>query len=302
MIKINQEANVKDRTFFTQQGPISNPGSYEHLFENLPTKIDELCKVVQGNTIHVFWAERYGLKLSPERQEEVQLRWMERRLAHALKLDSHPLTESRPLEKKIVGNCRDFTLLLVSILRHQGVPARARCGFGTYFLPDHYEDHWVAEYWNAEQERWILVDAQLDEFQCNELKVQFDPLDVPRDQFIVGGAAWQMCRLEGADPDKFGIFDMHGLWFVRGDFVRDVAALNKVELLPWDCWGLINGTDDEISLEDMDFLDHLAELTSGDVPNLVEVRSIYESDQRVRMGEIIGSYIDGKMESVELNL
>jgi hypothetical protein len=293
---------VKDRTFFVQQGPISDSGNYAYLLDNLPTKIDELCKVVQGNMVHVFWAERYGLKLSPERQEEVQLRWMEKRLAHALELDPRPLTEIRPLEKKIVGNCRDFTLLLVSILRHQGVAARARCGFGTYFLPDHYEDHWVAEYWNAEQERWILVDAQLDEFQCNEMNVPFDPLDVPRDQFIVGGAAWKMCRFEGADPDKFGIFDMHGLWFVRGDFVRDVAALNKVELLPWDCWGLINGTDDEISPEDIAFLDHLAELTSGDVPNFEEVRSIYESDSRVHVGKSIGSYLKGQLEPVELNL
>ena len=292
---------MNDLTFFAEQGPISNPRSYEYLFENLPTKIDELCKVVQGNTIHVFWAERYGLKLSTDRQEEVQLRWMEKRLAHILELDSRPLTEVRPLEKKIVGNCRDFTLLLVSILRHQGVPARARCGFGAYFLPDHYEDHWVAEYWNAEQKRWILVDAQLDKFQCKELNISFDPLDVPRDQFIVGGAAWQMCRSGDEDPDKFGIFDMHGLWFVRGDFIRDVAALNKVELLPWDCWGLIKGTDDDVSPEDMAFLDHLAELTSEDVPKIEEVRGIYENDPRVRVGEAIGSYIDGKMKPIELN-
>lgn len=293
---------MKDWTFFTQQGPISDPGSYKNLFDEIPTKIDELCKIIQGYMVHVFWAKNYGLKLSSERQEEVQLRWMERRLAHALELDSRPLAESRPLEKKIVGNCRDFTLLLVSILRHQGVPARSRCGFGTYFLPDHYEDHWVAEYWNAEQERWILVDAQLDELQCNEMNVQFDPLDVPRDQFIVGGAAWQMCRSGGVDPDKFGIFDMHGLWFVRGDFVRDVAALNKVELLPWDCWGLINGSDDEIPPEDMAFLDHLAELTSGDVPDFEGVRAIYDTDPRVHVGKSIGSYLEGQLEPVELNL
>ena len=95
------------------------------------------------------------------------------------------------------------------------VPARARCGFGAYFLPNHYEDHWVAEYWNAAEERWVLVDAQLDEFQRREMQVAFDPLDVPRDQFIVGGAAWKMCRSGVADPDSFGIFDMRGLIILR---------------------------------------------------------------------------------------
>jgi hypothetical protein len=75
-------------------------------------------------------------------------------------------------------------------------PARPRCGFGAYFLPNHYEDHWVCEYWNEAGGRWVLVDAQLDELQRNVLETSFDTLDVPRDQFIVGGAAWKMCRSE----------------------------------------------------------------------------------------------------------
>jgi hypothetical protein len=128
-----------------------------------------------------------------------------------------------------------------------------------------------------------LVDARLDTLQCEVLKIPFNPLDVPRDQFIVGGKAWRMCRSGQAYPDSFGIFDMHGLGFVRGDFVRDVASLNKVELLPWDCWGIIESprldNPDELAL-----LDHVAELTCGDMPNLEAVRTLYESDTRLRMG------------------
>ena len=30
----------------------------------------------------------------------------------------------------------------------QGMPARARCGFGAYFEKGKYVDHWVTEYWN----------------------------------------------------------------------------------------------------------------------------------------------------------
>jgi hypothetical protein len=54
-----------------------------------------------------------------------------------------------------------------------------------------------------------------------------------REEFITAGKAWQMCRSGKADPDKFGIFDMHGLRFIWGDVVRDFLALNKVETLPW---------------------------------------------------------------------
>ena len=290
---------INDLTFFTQPGTITHPGIYANLLDNLPSNIGDLCKVVQGTTVHVFWAERYGLSLSEQRKAELQLRTLQKRLARTLELDDRPLSQPRPPEKKLVGNCRDFSVLLVSILRHQGVPARARCGFGAYFIPGHYEDHWVAEYWHAGQQRWVLVDAQLDSLQCEVLKIPFNPLDVPRDQFIVGGRAWQMCRKGQADPDSFGIFDMHGLGFVRGDFIRDVASLNRVELLPWDCWGIIEKSeiDDQA---DLAFLDRLAGLTSGDVPDFETVRDLYQSDARLRMDGVIHSYGSAGMEIIEI--
>jgi hypothetical protein len=295
-----------DLEFFASQSRLSDPGSQAYLFDDLPASLPELVEVVQGLMVHVFWAKRLGLNLSLERQAEVQLRTIEKRLTRTLELDprpqrvARPLREARTLETKIVGNCRDFTLLLVAMLRHKGIAARARCGFGAYFMPNHYEDHWVAEYWNAAESRWVLVDAQLDEFQCKTLHISFDPLDVPRDQFIVGGLAWQMCRSGGADPERFGIFDMHGLWFVRGDFVRDVAALNKVELLPWDCWGLINGDDASLAPGDWALLDRLAELTRGDVPDFNAVHALYESSPGLKVGKTFISWVDGKKVTVQL--
>ena len=64
--------------YFTQHGPMSDPGAYAALYANLPTAIPELVKVVQGVTIHVFWTERYGFKAPPERMDELQLRSMEK--------------------------------------------------------------------------------------------------------------------------------------------------------------------------------------------------------------------------------
>jgi hypothetical protein len=287
--------------FYALPSSITDPGSHARLLDGLPADMGELCQIVQGATIHIFWAEAYGVKLTARRQSEVQLRTLQHRLARTLELDPRPLTESRPPEKRIVGNCRDFSVLLVSILRHQGIPARARCGFGTYFIPDHFEDHWVAEVWNAEQQRWILVDAQLDSLQCDAMKIPFNPLDVPRDQFIVGGQAWQMCRNGQADPDHFGIFDMHGLGFVRGNFVRDVASLNKVELLPWDCWGIIEKPEVNDPV-DLALLDRLAGLTCGDVPDFDTVHDLYQSDARLRVDGEIHSYLASGMETVQLHI
>jgi hypothetical protein len=251
--------------------------------------------------IHIFWADRMGVSLPDERKQEVQLRSVRRMLRRLLELDGRPLTEARPPERRLVGNCRDFSVMLTAMLRQQGVPARARCGFGRYFLPNHYEDHWVTEYWDAQQARWRLVDAQLDAFQCAELKIAFDPLDVPRDQFIVGGQAWKLCRSSQADPDQFGIFDMHGLWFVRGDFLRDVAALNKTELLPWDGWGLADAPDEALSVEDYALLDRVAELTCGDVPDFDALRTLYAADDRLRVPDTIRSYTGADTVAVQLS-
>ncbi|MBK8902590.1 MAG: transglutaminase domain-containing protein [Anaerolineaceae bacterium] len=278
------------QTFFTQPGPMTDAGALKSYLDNLPGSVAELCCVIQGLMIHIFWADQYGVALSDERRQEVQLRTSTARLKRLLELDTRPLTETRPPEKRVVGNCRDFSVLLTAVLRHHHIPARARCGFGRYFLPNHYEDHWVAEYWHAAEGRWVLVDAQLDELQCAKLAIPFDPLDVPRDQFIVGGRAWQLCRSGDADAEAFGIHDMHGLWFVRGNLVRDVAALNNMELLPWDAWGLIEGRDEDLSAGDYRLLDDVAALTCGDVPAWERVRALYESDGRLRVPPVINSY------------
>ena len=285
-------------TYFSQYGRITNPGPYADLYTDLPYDISSLVQVVQGLVLHVFWAERYGVSLADERKAEVQLRKMKYRLERTLGLDSHPLGTPRANANKIVGNCRDFSVTLASMLQSKGIAARARCGFGTYFMPDHYEDHWVCEYMNESEQRWVLVDAQLDDLQLNALKITFDPLDVPRDQFLVGGAAWKMCRSGQADPNQFGIFDMNGMDFIKGNLIRDVAALNKVELLPWDCWGMIFLDSGTLPPDDLSMLDRLADLTCQDVPNFAVVRQLYESDPRLRVSESIQSFVNGNMEQV----
>ena len=281
---------MSKRDYFTTPGPMSDPGRFASLLVDMPSTIGALRDIVQGLIIHVYWADQYGVSLDDDRRAELQLRAVTRQIARLLELDSRSFTIARPPERRLVGNCRDFTVLLTTLLRRQGVPARARCGFARYFYADLFVDHWVAEYWNAAEGRWILVDAQLDALMINRLKIGFDPLDVPRDEFITGGGAWQLCRAGQADPDAFGIHDMHGLWFIRGDLGRDVAALNKIELLPWDSWGIIDRDDSDLTTEDMAALDELAALTAHDIPEIERVRQLYDLDNRWRVPDVIRSY------------
>lgn len=271
------------QTYYTSPGLMTALGEYAPCFDSLPSDIPSLVRIVQSLMLHIFWADRYGYKLPESRQAEVNLRTVPQKMKRLLELDGSTLTIPRPIDRRLVGNCRDFTVMLCAMLQHQGVAARARCGFGVYFWPNHFEDHWVCEYWNAKQGCWTLVDAQLDDFQQKTLGASFDTFDVPRDQFITGGKAWLMVRNGEADPKQFGIFDMHGVAFIRGDLIRDFLALNKVEILPWDRWDYIEDNDQDAAVKDADLMDQLARLTLGGDAAFPNLRTLYEGNARLRV-------------------
>ena len=285
--------------YYSRYGRITDPREEAGMFEGLPLGVARLRGLVQGLLIHVFWAQRYGLTLQASREQELQIRSVAEKLRQIRKLDDRPIAEPRPPEKRLVGNCRDFSLMLCSMLRYHGVPARARCGFAAYFVPKHFEDHWVCEWWDGTG-RWVKVDAQLDAMQCERLGINFDPLDVPDDQFLVGGKAWQMCRTGKADPDKFGISDLRGLWMVRGNLVRDLASLNKVELLPWDSWGLIDKKDEELSESDLALLDQVAIIAQADNSGFDRIRSVYENNDRLRVPTYVKSHAKTDVQTVRI--
>jgi hypothetical protein len=231
----------------------------------------------------------YRVTLSDEQKRDAHIRPLKETLERIHALDARPLTSSREPSHRLSSVCRHFSVMLCSILREQGIPARARCGFGAYFNPGKFEDHWVCEYWNAAEARWILVDAQVDARQRKAFKIDFDTLDVPRDRFIIAGDAWQMCRSGRADSNQFGlsIVNLQGLWFIAGNVVRDLASLNGMELLPWDVWGLMEMSDAGLSDEKRVLLDRVAALTLGGDDEFAEMRAIYESDDRLRVPPVV---------------
>ncbi len=269
--------------YYKQPGMMTNITERAYLLGDLPAGVPELCKVVQGIMLHVFWAEAYGVKLTEDRKEEVNLRRVEDMLARIAELDERPITESRKPEMQVVGNCRDYAVFLCALLKNAGIPARARCGFATYFTPGRYEDHWICEYWDDANERWVRVDAQLDSLQISYLKIDFNPLDLPNGKFLSGGEIWSSCRRGEIDPALCGIFDLNGLWFVQGDLVRDFMALNNLEVLPWDCNVLMGGPGIDVKPEDYQVLDRIADLICAGDETFGEIRRLYESDERLRM-------------------
>jgi hypothetical protein len=293
-------SNRLAQSYYAQHGPITDPGTHGPLLDALPESIDALCECVQGLVIHRSWADAYGITLPAERSGDAQARSVSAILDRVVELDPRPLSEQRDPERRFAGTCRDFAVLLSAILRHRGVPARARCGFGGYFVPGRFEDHWICEHWDPAAERWVQTDAQIDALQRTRLGLDFDPLDLPDDRFVVAGRAWRRCRAGDADPAHFGIFDMHGLWFVRGNVVRDLAALNRMEMLPWDDWGMVLrlGESEDGPAEDVRLIDTVAELTHGAVESFEDVRALYDGEAELCIPGQVRNWQTGEDERV----
>lgn len=283
-------------SFYTRPAHMTDPGALDALLKDAPTDIPGMVAFIQNLLMHPFWAPAYRMRLNPSRQEEVHTRSVCDMLALMQRHDPRPLVFVRTLYQRAVGNCRHFSTLGTALFRRAGIPARARCGFGMYFEAGKGVDHWVIEYWNGNA--WQLLDAQIDAAQRAMLHLEFDPLNVPRDQFLTGGGAWTMCRAGRMDAMKFGILDMWGAWFIAGNLIRDVAALNNMEMLPWDSWGAMVQPGDAITPEKAALFDRLAALTADPDANFAELGALYRDDASLRVPSQIFNAVRQRMEAV----
>lgn len=288
----------EDLSFYQEQSEISSPGRYESLFAGLPTGIHELARVVQGLLLHQFWIldeKNYGitaetLKASGRNlNDEINLRSVEEILDLAVQWDDRPLTAPRVLEKRVVGNCRDYSVLLVSLLRHQGVPARVRSGVARYLLPQegHLEDHFICEYWNTGEQRWQRADGQIDAVQRKALGISMDMTDLPPNQFLDGAESYAELTEGRVAPDKTGIFDSKGEVYVHYKLISDLACVNSVEVLPWEGWGICEELG-ALSEEDLELLEEiagiLAEMRAG-TSGWREARKLFETHPKLKIPE-----------------
>ncbi|MEU9383555.1 transglutaminase-like domain-containing protein [Streptomyces sp. NPDC048279] len=244
------------------QTPYSDPGPLDTA--GLPRDPRELTRLVRGLVVHRLEGERLGHEIPRDRlHHDGEARYVREILRILRERKDAPLTEPRSYDEQFVGTCRDYSLLLCSLLRATGTPARVRGGYATYFAEGFHDDHWVTEYQRPDG-GWRLADAQVS---ADVYDVPFDPLDVPRDRFVVAGRAWRACRAGEADPGTFGVWadpGLRGLWLVRHNLVLDLAARHGTEPLPWDGWGLAGGPDTPVTADDLALLDTVASTDDPD--------------------------------------
>ncbi|MDH3324269.1 MAG: transglutaminase-like domain-containing protein [Candidatus Peregrinibacteria bacterium] len=259
----------------------------EGIYNEFPDEINKICRIIQGLLIHPgTLKELYNLNLPKERIQDRNIKTIQEILDKAKKLDNSPLTFSREPQKRVVAICKHFAMLLCSILREKGIPSRTRCGFATYFQGGWFEDHWICEYWDKKEKRWIRVDSQIDDIQIvayhlDRNKLNF--LDLPKGVFFPAGILWKLYRdgfIEGKvegfslEPEAFGE------WYIRGNMLRDFFALNEIEYL-YSEEDLLMKKGHKVTKKDLKLLDEIAEYTSNPDINFEKIRKLYKNNKKL---------------------
>jgi Transglutaminase-like superfamily len=270
---------------YAHQSAYSDPRTHADLFDQLPRGVDDVAAVVRNLIVH-YRADGDGL--SPERLAEIDSRWIDRMLDIDQRRFGAPLAEPRPLKERVAGCCRDFSLLTVSALRHQGVPARTRIGFADYFEAPFHHDHVIVDYWNGE--RWVFIDPELGPAG----PWAFDPADMPRlagarrgevsppvEPFATSAQVWTAFRRGEIDDQSYGVapdLPFCGGWFIANYVFNELAHRQRDELLLWDVWG---GMSDKLD-HDLDLVDDIAALLlaadAGDESAEKELAERYAAD------------------------
>jgi hypothetical protein len=254
-----------DALDYSRPGPLTTLDPDQiHLTDGLPEDPRGICKAVQSLVIQPRDATTEGVP--QERLPEKDLRPASGLINALIALDPRPLHEPRTPDRRVVGCCRHFATLATALLRLRGIPARARCGFGTYFVEGRNLDHWIVEYWNAEEDRWVRIDVEhLD----RSWPAKLDDLQVG--EFLTGGEAWTWYRTGEVDGNLFGVAGVDFAWGpgeIRGNAIRDLASLNKLEMLPWDEWSRMEESyAGKTGADYDDLMDELAATAAGDDPS-----------------------------------
>ena len=259
---------------YASPGPLTSLASVRPaVLERVTGGPADICRPVPAVVIHPDDTKTLGLR--GDRFAENNIRPAAAIIEALLAIDPAPLDVARPPDRRVVGTCRHFAVLSCALLRYRGIAARARCGFATYFQPGQGLDHWITEYWHPEAGRWVRLDAQI-----LGQPVVAEPEDLRPGQFLSGGEAWKAFREGRIDAARFGVHGTSnfGPGEIRGNAVKDLAALNKVEMLPWDEWGRMDASyRGQAGADYDDLIDAIADACAGDDP--AAVADLYDLDE-----------------------
>ncbi|MGE5806821.1 MAG: transglutaminase domain-containing protein, partial [Ignavibacteria bacterium] len=181
--------------FYRQYSSFTDPGEYAYLYKNLPDSLPELCSLIKSQFIHPYAELPNYRDLIPRERWNELLKYptVKSILEGLLSYDSRGLVKDRKPQDRLILTCREYAILLSSVLKYRGIPARTRYGHATYLIPGFHVSHVICEVWNKNERRWMLVDPGTG------------MVDFSRDNFDFSNEAWLKLQRKEIDPNQFGI-------------------------------------------------------------------------------------------------
>ncbi len=288
---IQMENNEKLLDFYKTQSPITDPGEYAGIYKDIPDDIEGIVKTVQGVVYHAGLLWCYGVTPAQQQFGTGETRKVKDILKNIVNMDGKPLSFERSKEKHFIGNCRTFAILTCSILRSKKIPARVRGGYALYtWGRGMYENHWICEYWNSQEQRWVMIDAQIDQKLKELMKIDFNTCDIPSGKFVTASEAWQKYRSGAVPLENFGLGGKEG-WNAKGfqmllpDVVCDFMALNKVEPFPWDLNTFWNKKEEFFNHEEWELIDTIADLSVHSQSEFESMRNMLQTNTLLKSQE-----------------
>lgn len=281
--------------FYKKTSSYTDLGFYKDFAKNLPDDLEELCLLQRHQIIHPinlvdekwrnnkdsFYGDMTKVPITRLNYEDDIFPTAQSILAELLRKNPN-YKKNREIENKVHVTCRGQATLLASILKAKGIPARVRSGFAGYALNNgKFWDHWITEFFDESSKKWQLADADCC---CND--IDFNPYNMPREKFLFGAKAWLAIRKKevkeevicfASNPVTKGLkAAIRGLFF-------DFHCLMNDEIIFLHMPQYIREKNFELSEEEYQELDNLAELMLNPDENFEKLQEIWENTLKFRI-------------------
>ncbi|MBI2064961.1 MAG: transglutaminase domain-containing protein [Candidatus Yanofskybacteria bacterium] len=284
---------------YLEFGTYTYPGLYQEKLKNdLPDNIREIGFLVRKNILHrtTLADGNIGTNADLKFGDMTKVPWWRQSeddilvtatamLAELYRRDERGFVNDREPKDKLVLTCRFLAVMMASILKSKGIPARVRSGNASYFdmgeLGNVSADHWINQYWNESEGRWITIDVD----GSLSLKDDFDPYDMPEGKFDFPANAWLDIRAGKIDPQHFyNAGGSKGAIVVLWSLFYDFNSLMNNEIIYHH--GPIYGNPqkfEKLTSAEFEKIDRLAHLMQDPDGNFDELVKVWETEKEFRI-------------------
>ena len=301
---------MKTLDFYKQTSQFTFLGKYKEeaidLWENKCNKsLKNLCwhlmnvtvhkeiikKVISGYNIRNYGDFNYIDYTTPMCEDDVFLT-ASSMFCEIFRRDEKGFYLGRPTKHKLVLTCRYISVLTSAILRANGIPCRCRAGWAKYLRHDgQMVDHWVNEYWNEKENRWIMIDmddlydedfSKYDLYIQNNISKEY--LDIKGNQFITASEAWLIYRkdtkfLDSLKYDYTNCVEREVLKYLFLDFYAIMNFEANYKFFPM----AFEKDFDSLTQSELEEIDELAILMYDVDSNFGKLKDLYDNTPKYRM-------------------